>query len=249
MHKIAESIALKFLQNNTIDLNKEIAKVASEQRLNPFEIDRIINHANKKVILGIQKNINAGVDPHFTFPRAERGKILQIVRSSTCDSPAEKTVVISEPKESIMSPFFSKNDILNSDGNLESASDRAMFLEALRIKVEQAKSKIFRIEMMINELKSKFEKQAFQMIANGHPIEPIQEMDDIFGVTEGIINHMNNNLIKVASIGDRDFDINPNHPLASLYIDMHKLRLEEECIKKEASEINDQFLSYKKRMK
>jgi hypothetical protein len=247
MNKIAESIALKFLNNNNIELNREIAKVASENKLNPFEIDRIINHANKKIIIGIQKNINSGTDPHFTFPRAEREEVLRLTRKRPVVESCE--AVLTSPDEKIMSPFYSKNDLVANSDDVVAPADIQYVISALEMKAGLSQSKLSRLRMMISDLKSKFEKVAFQFIINGGPIEPIMEIDEPFGVVDGIVEHMKNNLIKVASVGSMDFDLNPSHPLSVLYIDMHKLRMEEEILEKNASEDMEKLNNFKKRSK
>ncbi|MGI9527017.1 MAG: hypothetical protein ACR2MS_07915 [Weeksellaceae bacterium] len=245
IEKLADDIANKFLQNNTIDLNGEVFKVAKLHKLSSFQVDRLANSANKKVIISIQSKIPEGMDPHFCFPTVDAASIVSKLKNepdyvASAKLPEQKTVIVeknvSDPEDTIMS-------VINNPSVTKDKGVGLMALDFLKMRAEAAISKLMRVKMMIESKKEEIQKQAGQLLISGHPIEPLQAVDN-FGLISKVASLIEQNGQKINHT-EEEFEVDETHPIVQNIMEMRKLAFDYAEIASEVEEIKSQIKNVK----
>jgi hypothetical protein len=232
-----EQFAQKYLNGEKMDSVKSgIAKLASQNKWSAHEIERVVESANRNILVSMSKNASKkSVDPHFTFPTIKTAEIIGML-SSPPSSPAMARAPMQAAPQMTIAPTVSAHPSLGGamspeqfvDGDAPSKDIAMMVLRLLRDRVAMKKSKYCQMEMQLNDAIEKFEKMASQELISGTPLE-ILESCGAGDITKKIAEKLAQNKIKVAHLDkSAAFEVEKNHPL---YILAQKIESDKNLVK------------------
>lgn len=213
MHlKIAKQLASRYLQDHDFDPTQELAKIAEQEKLSAHQIERVVNRANREIIVGLQKEAVAGNhDPHFTFPTIKTAKVIAILRQP---GPGVQPG-LPRPDVTRPDPVVVRHRIEDFAQSPDAIQDKALGLQVLQLlkdKMRAKKSKVSAIEIALEGLIRKLEKTAANELLSGTPVEAIEALPVTpKGLTE-----------KLASWGhtlkhtDEEIELDPEHEVVKL---------------------------------
>lgn len=240
LKKIAQNISNKYFEEN-VPLEKEIAKYASANSLNPHQIEDLTNRVNREVISTIQRGVPDGeVDPHFVFPTAKTASVIQILRpqqsSAVPTLPPSGKVVVTKMTE--VNPELrdrSKENLIDFALNPETIPDKIVGLGVLSYLKNKLKEKVSRYNRMIiniDSLMMSLEKRASAKLLQGTPVEVIESLPvDLSHVIETVENEWHH---KVAHMNE-PFDLDFSDPLVKESYDFDAMNKIAEKMKEEIS--------------
>lgn len=220
-----EQFAQKYLNGEKMDSVKSgIAKLASQNKWSAHEIERVVESANRNILVNMSKNASKkSVDPHFTFPTIKTAEIIGML-SGGAPSMAVARAPSQAAPQMMIAPTVSAHPSLGGavspeqfiDGEAPSKDIALMVLRLLRDKIAMKKSKYCQMEMQLNDAVEKFEKMASQELISGTPME-ILESCGAADITRKVAKRLEDNKIKVAHFEkSAAFEIEKEHPLYKL---------------------------------
>ncbi len=254
LKKIASQISYRYFQDNE-DLEKQIAKYASLNNLNPHQIEDLTNRVNREVISGIQSRVPAGdIDPHFTFPTAKTAQVIAIMRPNT-----SQPIMPSTPNKIVVKPSLgvsvrpelrdrSSETIDSLIANPQSIPDRAVGIGLLSYMKNKLKAKVSKYNSMLIKMDSlmrSLEKEASSKLINGTPIEVINSLP--IDLTK-VANQVEAWGHKIKSI-DQDFVIDQNDPFVKMANDFKNIEADSKILESDISKDRDEILNIERIVK
>lgn len=229
-----QQFAEQYLNGKTIDSVKSgITKMAADNKWNAHEIERVVESANRNILVSMSKNASKkSIDPHFTFPTIKTAEIIGMLSGGSPAMAVARAPIQAAPAISVQSlPIASQMPSLAGAVSPEqfineeapSKDIALMVLRLLKDRIAEKKSKYCQMELRLNDAIEKFEKMASQEILAGAP----KEILGIMGakdVVEKLAKRMQDANIKVASLSVDEIEVNENHPLYDLAENIEKMR-------------------------
>ena len=164
LKKHAEQVASHFLSNKDISPTEEIAKLASSKNLNAQQIERVVNHANRKIIVGLHKEASLGIsDPHFTFPTVKTANVVSILRQKPGAKPSLPRLekINLDPVEQKPAMEFHVERYADDVDSVPDGSTIAIkVLEILQHRLKAKIKKLVQLDNKINDMTAQLRKQA-----------------------------------------------------------------------------------------
>lgn len=215
--KVAKNLASRYFDEEDLDLHQELAKIASDNSLNAQGVERIVNRANRNILVTLQKEaVQGDRDPHFTFPPIKTARVLAIVKNK---NPQAKASAPPAPRPDISQVFGDNPDPGPSPD--EKAIALGM-VRKLRQAVSDKKSKLCRLEMALESLVRNFEKQASHELLSGTPVEVFEALP-IPDIVEGVTDKIEGWGQKLAHLQE-DFELDTDHKLVKTAHEIVKLK-------------------------
>lgn len=258
-----QQFAEQFLSGKTIDSVKSgITKMASDNKWNAHEIERVVESANRNILVSMSKNASKKtVDPHFTFPTIKTAEIIGMLSGGSPAMPIARAPTVMPTPVSVQSlPIASQFPSLAGavspdqfiDEEAPSKDIALMVLRLLKDRIALKKSKYCQMELRLNDAIEKFEKMASQEILAGAPPEILGIMG-AKDIVENLVKRMRDANIKVASLKVDEVDVVESHPLYDLAEQIESSRKDlvefKSEIDKDALLITSKAESIKKRWK
>lgn len=230
-----EQFAQKYLNGEKMDSVKSgIAKIASQNNWSAHEIERVVESANRNILVNMSKNASKKtVDPHFTFPTIKTAEIIGMLSNpnpamATARPPSSvaPTMFIAPTVSAMPSMAGATDPEQFIEGDAPSKDVALMAIKLMRDRVAIKKSKYSQMELQLNEAIEKFEKMAAQELIGGTPIEVFAHCGAI-DVTTKIAKKLTDSKIKIAHMNkSASFEIEKNHPIYMLGEKIESTRLE-----------------------
>jgi hypothetical protein len=235
-----EQFAQKYLGGEKMDSVKSgIAKVASQNKWTAHEIERVVESANRNILVNMSKNASKKVvDPHFTFPTIKTAEIIGMLSNPPAPMAMARAPMQDVPKM-IIAPTTSMMPSMAGavdpeqfiEGGAPSKEVALMALRLLRDRVAEKKSKYCQMEMQLNEAVEKFEKMASQELIGGTPIEVFAHCGAA-DVTAKVAKKLVDHNIKIAHMSkNASFEIEKTHPIYMHAEKIESLRVKTELLK------------------
>ncbi len=242
--KAAKNLAQTYFDEPETDLHQELAKLASEHDLNAQTIERIVNRANRNIIVGLQKQaVKGDIDPHFVFPKIKTANVLAVLKAkkplARATRPSSKPSIDGVFPDCGCAPPSRASELSMQgymDGKPPNKAIAMAVLQMLKHKASEAKSRAAKVEIALESMISEFSKRASHELLSGTPVEvlqklPVQDLvDPVVEETEG--------LGKLAHISE-DFELDLEHPLVKLANEIVKTRVELKQAQSDLSEALD----------
>jgi hypothetical protein len=231
-----EKLAAKYAagSGSIDDIKKELAKTASQEKWNAHQIERVVEKANRNILVAIQKDTSRnGGDPHFTFDTIKTAEIIGMLDSSA--KPTKPSLpegqkkefnwgVEANPKFKDRSKETNLEDYIKPDAEIPSKDVGVLALQLMKDRVGQQKSDLAKTEIALEGAIGAFGKEAEQMLMSGTPVEVLLSLPSKDIVEKSIE--------KVAGYGTKmkklahhvEFEIDKNHKMYKMASQIQSLR-------------------------
>lgn len=233
-----EKLAAKFAtgSGSIDDIKKELAKTASQEKWTAYQIERVVEKANRNILVSLQKEASKnGGDPHFTFDTIKTAEIIGMLDTSS--KPAkpslpqkevqEKTFnwgVEANPKFKDRSKETDLENYIKPDAEIPSKDVGVLALQLMKDKVGQQKSDLAKTEIALEGAISTFGKEAEQMLMSGTPVEVMLSLPskDIVQKSIDKVAGYGTKMKKLAS--HVEFEVDKDHKIYKMAAQIQSLR-------------------------
>ena len=185
VNSLASKVSASYLDEGKSP-TEELAKLASSNDLSELQISRVVNKANRNIIVGIQKSA-AGKDPHFTFPIIKTSEVMAImVPKASANSVSLQQKSVKNKVDDLLNKLFPQSKgtmpsthgdtpslaLSRFDSGLQATSSRNTMLQALSIlreRVRLSKARMLAAENALDMAMLNLEKVAHAAYADNPP--------------------------------------------------------------------------------
>ena len=243
----ADRVSKAYLEHGH-DPTEEVAKIARQHNLNAMQIERVANHANRGIIVELQKEAvqdGTDIDPEFTYPTVKTADVVEVI---DCPEPEEPSVpdggegtspdlddIIPEQEDPLGGgEQYDVEDAVEGEGDVDDEGvtsfdfpDRdtaARVIEKLKRKVQEKQQKLHAIERRLDEATARLKKEAKARILNGTPLEVLEGLPGGDQTIQKVAKKYKDH---VTYAEDQRVRINDDHPLVKLAEQVEDLK--EDC--------------------